>query len=101
MVQPYVVGGATVCDGGCNRLQVVSPASPTYLHNLALSPEEIDYRQPPPFAAVGSAASGFTLLQVDLGRSSGCNHMGTTLQPYVNAVATVCKRGCNRIEDTL
>ena len=45
--------------------QVVSPASPTYLHNLALSPDEIAYRTPPPYVAVGSAASGFTLLQVD------------------------------------
>ena len=35
-------------------LQVVSPASPTYLHNLALSPDEIAYRTPPPYVAVGS-----------------------------------------------
>ena len=34
--------------------QVVSPASPTYLHNLALSPDEIAYRTPPPYVAVGS-----------------------------------------------
>ena len=33
--------------------QVVSPASPTYLHNLALSPDEIAYRTPPPYVAVG------------------------------------------------
>ena len=50
--------------------QVVSPASPTYLHNLALSPDEIAYRTPPPYVAVGSAASGFTLLQVDVDERS-------------------------------
>ena len=46
--------------------QVVSPASPTYLHNLALSPHEIGYLTPPPMLALGHAASGFTLVQADV-----------------------------------
>lgn len=46
--------------------QVVSPASPTYLFNLALSPDEIAYEPPPPYVAVGGSAAGYTLVQVDV-----------------------------------
>jgi len=38
--------------------QVVSAASPTYLYERCLSPQPIDYSEPPPYVAVGCDASG-------------------------------------------
>ena len=45
-------------------MQVVTRASPTYLHERLLSPEHIQYEEPPPYAAISVGASGYTFVQV-------------------------------------
>lgn len=44
--------------------QVVSPASPVYHYEACLSPHQIDYAEPPPFAGVSATASGYMVVLV-------------------------------------
>jgi len=46
--------------------QVVSPASPVYHYEACLSPYQIDYAEPPPFAGVSATASGYMVVLVHL-----------------------------------
>ena len=46
--------------------QVVTPASPTYLHEACMGRVDLEYAEPPPVAGVCGTASGYTLVLLHL-----------------------------------